>query len=203
MFEKCKSLAANSALLTHFDPAKPLVLTTDASPHGVGACLSHKVVINNKTRLLPIAYASASLKDAQKNYVQVDREGLGVYWGINHFRQYLLCANFELHTDCSALLKIFGPKNDLNGCAAGRLARWATSLMEYSFIVKHIKGKSNCTADSLSRLPVVDQVSGSAPFPQVSNAIDLSKFSETDNSQSVINEKISLKMLLIKLTSKS
>ena len=26
--------------------------------------------------------------------------------------------------------------------------------MEYSFIIKHIKGSSNCTADSLSRLPV-------------------------------------------------
>ena len=83
------------------------------SSYGVGACLSHKVTINNKTRLLPIAYASASLKDAQKNYAQVDREGLAVYWGINHFRQYLLCQDFELHTDCSALVKIFGPKNDL------------------------------------------------------------------------------------------
>ncbi|CAL4061376.1 unnamed protein product, partial [Meganyctiphanes norvegica] len=60
-FTKCKQLAGNSALLTHFDPTKPIVLTTDASPYGVGACLSHKVVINNKTRLLPIAYASASL----------------------------------------------------------------------------------------------------------------------------------------------
>ena len=55
-FLKCKTLASNSALLTHFDPSLPLVLTTDASPYGVGACLSHKVTIDNKTRLLPIAY---------------------------------------------------------------------------------------------------------------------------------------------------
>ena len=61
-FIKCKSLAGNSALLTHFDPAKLIVLTTDMSPYGVGACLLHKLTINNKTRLLPIAYASASLK---------------------------------------------------------------------------------------------------------------------------------------------
>ena len=176
-FLKCKTLASNSALLTHFDPSLPLVLTTDASPYGVGACLSHKVTIDNKTRLLPIAYASASLKDSQKNYSQIDREGLGVYWGVNHFRQYLLCKDFELHTDCSALVKIFGPKNDLNGCAAGRLSRWATALMEYSFVVKHIRGSSNCTADSLSRLPVVDKDSISAPFPSVQNATNLfSKF---------------------------
>ena len=169
-FQKCKTLASNSALLTHFDPKLPLVLTTDASPYGIGCCLSHKVQVDNKTRLKPIAYASASLKDSQKNYSQIDREGLGVYWGINHFRQYLLCKDFELHTDCSALTKIFGPKNDLNGCAAGRLSRWATSLMEYSFTVKHIRGTSNATADSLSRLPVVDKGSISAPFPSVQNA---------------------------------
>ena len=119
--------------------------------------------------MLPIAYASSSLKDSQKNYAQVDREGLAVYWGINHFRQYLLCQDFELHTDCSALVKIFGPKNDLNGCAAGRLARWAASLMEYSFTVKHIKGSCNNTADSLSRLPVIDSVKVGAPFPVVQN----------------------------------
>ena len=129
-FKRCKELAGNSALLAHYDPAKPLVLTTDASPYGVGACLSHKVVVNNKTRLLPIAYASASLKDAQRNYAQLDREGLGVFWAVNYFRQYLLCKHFELHTDCSALVKIFGPKNNLRGCAAGRLNRWAASLME-------------------------------------------------------------------------
>merc|ERR1711942_343917 len=112
---------------------------------------------------------SASLKDSQKNYSQVDREGLGVFWGINYFRQYLLCLDFELHTDCSALVKIFGSKNDLGGCAASRLSRWATALMEYSFTVKHILGSCNKTADSLSQLPVVDKNSISAPFPNVQN----------------------------------
>ena len=39
--------------------------------------------------------------------------------------------------------------------------------MEYSFTVKHIKGSSNSTADSLSRLPVVTPGTVSAPFPVV------------------------------------
>ena len=130
------------------------MLTTDASPYGLGACLSHKITTNGKTKLHPIAYASVSLKASEKNYAQIDREGLAIYWAIQHFRQYLWCQQFELHTDCSALVKIFGPKNDLNGCASGRLNRWAAALMEYNFTVKHIKGSSNCTADSLSRLSV-------------------------------------------------
>ena len=115
-FEKCKRLAGNSAMLTHFDVKKPIVLTTDASPYGVGACLSHKVVgEDGRNKLHPIAYASASLKPSERGYTQVDREGLAIYWSIQYFRQYLWCQKFELHTDCSALVKIFGPKNDLGG----------------------------------------------------------------------------------------
>ena len=79
-------LASNSAMLTHFDPKKEIVLTTDASPDGVGASLSHKVVGQDaKIKLHPIAYASASLKSSEKGYAQVDREGLAIYWAIQHF----------------------------------------------------------------------------------------------------------------------
>ena len=48
-FVKCKALAGNSAMLTHFDTTKPIVLTTDASPYSVGACLSHKITKDGKT----------------------------------------------------------------------------------------------------------------------------------------------------------
>ena len=41
-FAKSKELL-QSALLVHFDPAKELVLATDASDYGVGAVLSHKM----------------------------------------------------------------------------------------------------------------------------------------------------------------
>ena len=164
-FDTCKRLAGNAAKLVHYDPSKPLVLTTDASPFGVGACLSHKVIdANGRKKLLPIAYASASLKQSEKAYAQIDREGLAVYWAVNYFRQYLWGKRFELHTDCSALVKIFGPKHDMGGCAIGRLNRWAAQLTEYDFVIKHIKGTSNCVADSLSRLPVPMDKSG-ARYP--------------------------------------
>ena len=164
-FDKCKTLAGNSAMLAHFDPEKPIVVTTDASPFGLGACLSHKVESNGKVKLQPVAYASASLKPTEKGYAQIDREGLAIYWAMRYFRQYLWAQQFELHTDCSALVKIFGPKNDLGGCATGRLNRWAAQLMEYNFKVKHIKGSSNSTADSLSRLPLCDN-KGIAEYPE-------------------------------------
>ena len=70
----CKRLASNSARLTHFDAKKPIVLTTDASPFDIRACLSHKVTdANGRVKLQPVAYASASLKPSEKAYVQIDR----------------------------------------------------------------------------------------------------------------------------------
>ena len=153
-FEKCKRLARNTATLAHYDDNLPLVLTTDASSVGLGACLSHRVTVNGKTFLRPLSYASCSLKPAELNYAQIDREGLAVYWATKHYKQFLYCRKFELQTDCSALTKIFGPKNDMNGCAIGRLNRWAAALLEFDFTITHIKGPTNKVCDSLSRLPV-------------------------------------------------
>ena len=152
-FQKCKELAGNLATLAHFDEKLELVLTTDASPVGIGACLSHKVTEGNKSYLKPIAYASRSLTPAERNYAQIDREGLAVHWAINYFRQFLLCRHFILQTDCSALTKIFGSKNDMGGIARGRMNRWCVELMEYDFTAQHIKGDKNLVCDGLSRLP--------------------------------------------------
>ena len=101
------------ATLAHYDEKKEVVLTTDASPVGLGACLSQKIVEGNKSFLRPIAYASRSLTVAEQNYAQIEREGLAVHWAVKYFRQFLYCRHFTLQTDCSALTKIFGPKNDL------------------------------------------------------------------------------------------
>ena len=152
-FQLCKKLAGNMATLTHFDEKKELVLTTDASPVGIGACLSHKFVEGKKAYLKPIAYASRSLTPAEQNYAQIEREGLAVHWAVKYFRQFLYCRHFTLQTDCSALTKIFGSKNDLGGCALSRINRWCVDLMEYDFTAQHIKGAKNLVCDGLSRLP--------------------------------------------------
>ena len=42
-FTKSKELLQSAGLLVHFDPAKELVLATDASDYGAGVVLSHKM----------------------------------------------------------------------------------------------------------------------------------------------------------------
>ena len=119
------------------------------------------------------------MKPSEKNYAQIDREGLAVVWAMRYYKQFVLGKHIELHTDCSALIRIFGEKNKLGGCVTGRLNRWAIVLMEFDFTAKHIKGSTNKICDSLSRLPVAPKGELLAKQPsqvgQVISSEDLAK----------------------------
>lgn len=70
----------SSTVLVHYDKKKPLRLACDASPYGVGAVISH-VMDNGVER--PIAFASPTLTDAEKKYVQIEKEALAIIYGVN------------------------------------------------------------------------------------------------------------------------
>ena len=46
-----------------------------------------------------VSYASRQLNEAEKNYTTTEREGLGMAYGINKFRHYLLANKFVFFTD--------------------------------------------------------------------------------------------------------
>ena len=85
VFEKAKELVSQSPVLEHYYVNKPIKLYCDASPHGVGACLMHTV--DGVER--PVAYALRTLSVAEQNYAQIEREALGIIFGVKWFNQYL------------------------------------------------------------------------------------------------------------------
>ena len=85
-FHKAKELLSSAPILTYYDPNKPLLLSCDASPYGVGAVLSHQLPDNSER---PVAYASRTFSPAEVKYSQLDKEALSIVYGVKNFHQYL------------------------------------------------------------------------------------------------------------------
>ena len=81
-FEASKELLAAPRVLAHYDPQLPLVLACDALPYGLGAVLAHRYPDGTEK---PVAYASRTLSAAEKNYSQIEKEGLACVFGVKHF----------------------------------------------------------------------------------------------------------------------
>ena len=93
---------------------------------------------------LPIAYASKKLLPREKNYSTIEKECLGIIWGIEKFRKYLYGVEFLLETDhkplsCLQTARVLYP----------RIMGWAMRLQPYRFTA--IRGQNNLGADYLSR----------------------------------------------------
>ena len=115
-----KGVLPSDQVLVHYDPSKPLVLSVDAGPHGIGAVLSHRLGDGSEK---PIEYASRTLSMAERNYAQIEKEGLAIVFGIKRFNLYLYGRKFTLFTDHQPLTRIFGPKSGIPPLAAARITK--------------------------------------------------------------------------------
>lgn len=149
-FLNLKSELCSDRVLTPFDPSKPVVLTTDASPTGIAAILSHEINGCEK----PVAYASRSLTPAESNYSQLDREALAIVYAATHFFNYIFGKHFVLVTDNEPLTRIFHPNQSLPQMTSARLLRYASFLSGLDYTVRCKKGKDNENVDCLSRAPI-------------------------------------------------
>ena len=82
----------------------------------------------------------------KRNYSVIEKECLGIIWGVEKFRKYLYGVEFLLETDHKPLsymqiAKVLNP----------RIMRWAMTLQLYRFSIVAIRGRDNLGADYLSR----------------------------------------------------
>ena len=149
-FDKVKGMLCEDTVLAHFDPSIPIGIACDASTVGIGAVLFHRYEDNSER---PIANASKTLTDTQRNYSQIQKEALAIVFALNKFHHFLYGRKFILVTDHKPLQTLFGPTKATPSLAANRLARWALMLSQYEYTIEYRKTADHGNADALSRLP--------------------------------------------------
>ena len=102
----------------------------------------------------PIAFASRTLSSAEKNYSQLEKEGLACIFGVKRFHLYLYGRNFTIVTDHKPLLQLFDPQRGIPMQVSGRIQRWIMTLAVYKYKLVFKKTEEHGNADALSRLPM-------------------------------------------------
>ena len=113
-------MLTSSNLLIHFDPSLPLTLACDASASGIGAVLAHRLSDGPEK---PVGYVSRTLTKAEKNYSQLEKEGLSLVFGVKKFSSYLFGHSFELVTDHKPLLSLLSGQKPTSPQASARIRR--------------------------------------------------------------------------------
>ena len=144
-------MLTSDALLVHYDQKLPLTLASDASAYGIGAVLAHRMPDGSER---PIGYASRTLNKAERNYSQLEKEGLSLLFGIKKFYAYLFGRPFELVTDHQPLLGLLGETRSTSPQASARIRRWSLYLAMFEYTLKFRKTGAHGNADALSRLPL-------------------------------------------------
>ena len=128
----------SAPILKVADPDKDFTVCVDSSKEGLGGVITQEGHA--------ICYESWKLKEHECNHVTHDLELAAVIHALKMWRHYIMARKFLLLTNNSWVKYLFN-QLDLNA----RQARWLAFLSEFDFEVRHIKGKENKVAYTLSR----------------------------------------------------
>lgn len=148
VFQHCKDSIIRSTLLAHPVPNAPLALVTDASATALGAVLQQQIGEDWQ----PLAFFSKKLNKSQQLYSAYDRELLAIYESVKHFRYMVEGRYFVIYTDHKPITFAF--QQNKQKCSP-RQYNHLDFVSQFTTDIRHISGKCNITADTLSRIEAV------------------------------------------------
>ena len=174
--QQLKRLAKKLPPLQIPGPGKQ-ILQTDASDEYRAVTLF--VEIDGKRNIC--GYKSGALKPSELHYHSTFKEILVLKHGIENFQFHLLGHHFfYVEMDMSFFPKMLQFKRKM--LPHPQLFRWSNWFSQWTFQVKHIKGKDNLITDYLSRKPLAINTTIVLPPLYVYPIIDPSSFSGSSSA---------------------
>ena len=119
---KLKEVITSNQILKFLDPSLPIRIQGDASSQGLGAIIEQQ----HPQGWFPVAYASRSLAQSEKNYCQLEKETLAIVFGCEKFRQYVYGQKFDIYNDHQPLKSIFNKFSDSCSASSSMISRCIT-----------------------------------------------------------------------------
>ena len=156
-FKRSKDVLLSTKVVQPFNPAWATVVLTDASRlNGIGFALVQYDPrrTDGKKQFALVQCGSSSLTSAQGNYATIELECLAIQYALSKSEFYLRgLPTFAVWTDHRPLVGIFNKAlHTLNNQC---LIRIREKLLDFSFTVTWVPGKTHYIADALSRYPVL------------------------------------------------
>jgi RNase H-like domain found in reverse transcriptase len=144
-FVAAKEKVAAATMLAHPVAGAELALVVDASDLHVGAVQQQREGPTAEWR--PLGFFSKKLEPAQTRYSMFGRELYACFAAIRHFRYMLEGRQFCIFTDHKPLtFAVHRSSDPWTGCQARQLAY----ITKFTSDLKHISGKQNVVADTMS-----------------------------------------------------
>ena len=97
---------------------------------------------------------SRTLSSAEKNYSQLEKEGLAWMFGVKRFHSHLFGRSFLLYTDHKPLVGLLAEKKAIPAHAWAWIQRWALTMSMYQYQLHFRSFSADANADALSYLPL-------------------------------------------------
>ena len=105
-----------------------------------------------------IAFVSRTLTKAERNYSQIEKEGLAYVYAVKKYHQYVCNRQFTILTDHKTLLDILSGDKGIPPMATARIQIWAILLSAYNYSLQYRPGNKNDNADFMSRFPLTNPI---------------------------------------------
>ena len=150
-FTTCKDALADATLLHYPDPIKPLALFVDASNEMAGGTLQQHDGLGWE----PLGFYSESFAPPAKKYSTFGRELAAMKMAVKYFQHMLEGRKFTIFTDHNPLTGALASNSDIR---LPREIRHLQFISQFTQDIRHISGKDNYVADTLSRVSSIETV---------------------------------------------